>query len=490
VTGESSAAFLLEVTSVRPLVFVDPAAAELGPAGLVAEQLRAGGRVVLLNAGIDALECLDWAGVLAAMLPPVAGDNPLVRAESISAVGCGLWDGLRLSLTDLIELNGEPLAQACDRTVVAEFTVGSGRLVVLPGRWTGRQHLEDNAVAIIRASTGVIGSAEEQANLLRRSQPGVRSPAPTVDSVTAQGWDVSLLAEAGSDVNTAAFTRAAGHAGRLLPADVHDALVDFADAGNDAGALLLRGVPVGELPPTPASPSSAGKLNKVSEFALLTVARRLGQPVGYAPEHGGDLIQNISPVARDAERQVSTSSKSPLAFHTEAAFHPHRPRYLLLLCLKGDAGAATTLCSVRTLVDAMSPRDRAVLATARFTTSADESYVGGPSSQRSFPRPILTGDLARPKLWLDADLMRGTDDEAQGALDRISALASELATGVVLEAGDLLVVDNDVAVHGRSPFKPRFDGTDRWLQRTFVVADHTAADGERIGRIIGTRFLA
>jgi L-asparagine oxygenase len=45
-------------------------------------------------------------------------------------------------------------------------------------------------------------------------------------------------------------------------------------------------------------------------------------------------------------------------------------------------------------------------------------------------------------------------------------------------------------VHGRSPFTPRFDGSDRWLQRTFVVSDHTAADGERAGRIIGTRFLA
>ena len=66
------------------------------------------------------------------------------------------------------------------------------------------------------------------------------------------------------------------------------------------GALLLRGVPVGDLPPTPPAPSSAEKLNNISEFALLTVARRLGQPVGYAPEHGGDLVQNISPVARDA----------------------------------------------------------------------------------------------------------------------------------------------------------------------------------------------
>ena len=58
----------------------------------------------------------------------------------------------------------------------------------------------------------------------------------------------------------------------------------------------------------------------------------------------------------------------------------------------------------------------------------------------------------------------------------------------MLEAGDLLVVDNSVAVHGRTPFTARFDGTDRWLQRTFVVADLAASAGERDGRVIATRF--
>jgi L-asparagine oxygenase len=489
-TGGFRAALRPESVLDHPLVLREPVISQLGPDSPLSSCLQAGGRVVLLDVGMCAIEALRWAGVTGALLPPVAGDNPLVRAETMDAAGCGLFAGLQLALTELIELNGEALVRVDGRTVVAEFAVGAGRLVVLPGQWTGRLEIGDNALALVRATTGIVGSVLEDDERARRSHPGSRLPHPDIESVCAEDWDLGLLGEGGTDINASPFMRAAGRSGRLLPAGVHDALVDFADHGNDAGALLIRGVPVGDLPLTPSLPVSAEKLNKASEFALLTVARRLGQPVGYAPEHGGALVQNIAPVARDADRQVSTSSKSTLAFHTEAAFHPHRPRYLLLLCLRGDPAAATTLCSVRALTAALSPRDRAVLAAARFTTAADESYVGGPSSKRSLPRAILTGDLARPKLWLDADLMRGTDDEAQGALERLSALTSELATGVVLEAGDLLVVDNDVAVHGRSPFKPRFDGTDRWLQRTFVVADHTAADGEREGRIIGTRFLA
>ena len=59
---------------------------------------------------------------------------------------------------------------------------------------------------------------------------------------------------------------------------------------------------------------------------------------------------------------------------------------------------------------------------------------------------------------------------------------------IVLEPGDLLVVDNDRVVHGRTSFAARFDGTDRWLQRAFVVADLAPSAAERTGRIITTRF--
>ncbi|HRE02697.1 MAG TPA: TauD/TfdA family dioxygenase, partial [Ilumatobacteraceae bacterium] len=61
---------------------------------------------------------------------------------------------------------------------------------------------------------------------------------------------------------------------------------------------------------------------------------------------------------------------------------------------------------------------------------------------------------------------------------------------VLLEPGDLLIVDNSMVVHGRSPFTPRFDGTDRWLQRAFVVDDLAPSAAERDGRVITTVFGA
>ncbi|MGW3067931.1 TauD/TfdA family dioxygenase, partial [Streptomyces sp. NPDC001130] len=50
-------------------------------------------------------------------------------------------------------------------------------------------------------------------------------------------------------------------------------------------------------------------------------------------------------------------------------------------------------------------------------------------------------------------------------------LSDELArvsVAVSLSPGEVLVVDNDLVVHGRVPFRARYDGTDRWLKRASV----------------------
>jgi L-asparagine oxygenase len=302
------------------------------------------------------------------------------------------------------------------------------------------------------------------------------------------GPALGCLAPAGADPGSAEFVRAAGHAGRTLDAAVHDALIDFGDRPDPSGALLLKNMPVGALPATPPTPNSVTGKDSTSEFTLLTVARLLGQPVGYEPEHGGDIVQNLVPVRGAETRQVSTSSRVDLEFHTEAAFHPHRPRYLLLLCLRGDTAAVTTLSSIHEVLPHIPSSIVDVLFEARFRTAVDESYLHGRDNLLGEPMSVLSGDRCLPSMVFDADLMVGVDREAQHALEVLSRAVSEHQTGVSLEAGDLLVVDNSVAVHGRTSYTPRFDGTDRWLQRAFVATDLSSSAAERRGRVIVTRF--
>jgi hypothetical protein len=286
-----------------------------------------------------------------------------------------------------------------------------------------------------------------------------------------------------------AFVRAAHDT--PLPAAIEAALRAFAADSGDAGTRLLRHMPVGRVPATPAGPGTATGKDTTSERTLMAVGGRLGEPVGYLQEHGGGLVQDIVPARRDVGRQLSTSSDVTLEWHTETAFHPHKPRYVLLLCLRGDAGARTMCCSIADVLPHLDADTVATLHEPRFRTRPDASFLEtGVEGEYGPPMAVLAEahDGGRAAFTYDEDLMVGTDPAAQHALDALGAAVRERATSVVLEAGDLLVIDNDRVVHARSPFRARFDGSDRWLQRAFVVSDLAPSAGERDGRIITTRF--
>ena len=61
--------------------------------------------------------------------------------------------------------------------------------------------------------------------------------------------------------------------------------------------------------------------------------------------------------------------------------------------------------------------------------------------------------------------------EARNALDALLRQLRSSQYDVALEPGDLLIIDNYRAVHGRKPFRARYDGRDRWLKRISVTRD-------------------
>jgi L-asparagine oxygenase len=272
------------------------------------------------------------------------------------------------------------------------------------------------------------------------------------------------------------------------PPSLRTEVVRFRHGHTRSGALLLSGAPIGHVPETPQSPTFESCGDRTSEFTLLTVAALLGHAIGYRPEHGGDIVQNIVPTRRGASAQISTSSRVDLLLHTETAFHPHRPRYLLLLCRRGDPAAGTTLAVAADLVNHLAPNTVDVLFEPRFRTAVDASFLDGRASPRGRRHAVLTGDRRAPTMVFDADLTVGADPEAHGAVRELEMATSRHHTTVVLEPGDLLVIDNHRAVHGRTSFTPRFDGRDRWLQRAFVITDLDASAAERVGRVITTEF--
>ena len=183
---------------------------------------------------------------------------------------------------------------------------------------------------------------------------------------------------------------------------------------------------------------------------------------------------------------MSTSSKVVLGSHTETAFHPHKPRYVVLLCLRSDPQAATTYADVADIVVHLSEEDLAVLQTNEFVTSVDPSFMSNGEPDAQVRVTPLTSAGEGWSLIYDQLLMRGTTPRAIAALSALHHAVKHTIQQVVLAAGDILVIDNHRCVHGRTPFAPRYDGTDRWLKRALVVESLDGIDA--IERVIQTRL--
>ena len=255
---------------------------------------------------------------------------------------------------------------------------------------------------------------------------------------------------------------------------------------NDSAITLIPGYFTGLVPPTPLVARQDADSCPAATRSLLRFADDIGRAVGYDREQGGRLIQDIFPVRASEHSQVSTSSKVMLGSHTETAFHPHKPRYVVLLCLRGDANAATTYADVNDIVQLLAHDALAALQTDEFVTTVDPSFMANGEPDATITVTPLTRTQGSWVLVYDELLMSGTTPQAVRALKALHSAVKKSTKHLVLESGDLLVVDNDRAVHGRTPLVPRYDGTDRWLKRALVVRALPKVDV--VGRVIQTRL--
>lgn len=94
--------------------------------------------------------------------------------------------------------------------------------------------------------------------------------------------------------------------------------------------------------------------------------------------------------------------------------------------------------------------------------------------------PCCSAAPDAPYCRLDPYFMDPPEDPAaREALDRLIRLINSHLEEVVLEPGEFCFIDNFKAVHGRRPFKARYDGQDRWLKRVNITRDLRRSRGSR-----------
>jgi L-asparagine oxygenase len=269
------------------------------------------------------------------------------------------------------------------------------------------------------------------------------------------------------------FERFFGRTGSLAPAvpeRVFEAL-DLIRGHRGPAALLIRGLPIpASVPSTPLEPFHATAMAAAgTESLLVALGSRLGEPFGYPQWDGGHLVHNKYPIP--SHRDVQYGSNAVEFFlHTETPFRDVSPDFLALLCVRGDPVglAKTRVAPIGEVVDELTEEQRDLLRQPLYAFETDTPVRVIDGRGLTEPLPILTEHDGRPLLEYVENLT-AVDEKARELLTELRARLAERAVDVALDTGDLLVLDNFRVVHGRNAIEPRYDGTDRWLQRVLIT---------------------
>ncbi|MFD4945306.1 TauD/TfdA family dioxygenase [Streptomyces sp. NPDC058409] len=243
--------------------------------------------------------------------------------------------------------------------------------------------------------------------------------------------------------------------------------VDTAD-----GLFVLRGFEVDDeaVGGTPSSWATAGDSGAVYDIALLLLATVMGNPIAWEGQQNGRFVHNIVPSPGHETEQTGASSTVLLSPHTEDAFHPGRAHLLMLGCMRNHDNIATTAASIRKtqLADA----DIEILTGPALPILPDDAYEEAQGYADEAPPVVPTLFATDDGMTLRFDPaytpLDDADEAYRSAYGRLSDELARVSVAVGLSPGEVLVVDNDLVVHGRVPFQARYDGTDRWLKRASV----------------------
>jgi len=283
---------------------------------------------------------------------------------------------------------------------------------------------------------------------------------------------LDAVASAGIEPGTPDFFNAAELVEGVLPSRARTAL--GAMRRGAAPAVLLRGLPADDgLGPTPTKPGDPCLQPRRGHAWISISVRRLGDEFGYAMEKHGALVHGIYPTSQGAETQSNASFKVDLSMHTENAFHPIRPDWVGLYCVRTTAEApATRLAFLDEILAQLTDDEIAILRERRFELRVVDSHLAEGEADIGLPVAPIAGSPRQPVIrWHET--LKATDPVAARAADAFALATERVTRRVTLHAGDMLLFANECCLHGRDSFPARLDGTDRWLLRGYALRDLT-----------------
>lgn len=288
---------------------------------------------------------------------------------------------------------------------------------------------------------------------------------------------------------------AAAVRGRVEPADLGDPWAHL----HQAGFLRLIGVfDPAELDATPEAffpiPSCPGTIT--GRAAMLAIIGLLElEAVSYGSENSGELFVNL--VTLPGEGVFADKSRKSMHGHTDAVSFPVRgyrsasfpniapsPDVVCLAALRNPDGVPTIVMPVPALVAALTPDHVAELKTRQFSVRSQKTFITG-------TKRVLGEELVEVDVEVLLETGEGTwiryshssvdtlGEDSEAAVEALNAACAGAATHVVLQPGDLLILSNRTALHGRAEVGGDPGGTSRWLMRGYGLKTQELTEAQR-----------
>lgn len=262
----------------------------------------------------------------------------------------------------------------------------------------------------------------------------------------------------------------------------------------------LKGVfDAADLPDTPMNwtPVPDTRATLTLRVAIVLLSRLSGmEPVSYKSENGGVLFVNL--VTLDGQGAMVEKSKGPMKGHTDAASFPFRgtndpsdqriapsPDVVFLAALRNLDAVPTTVMPLHGILGGLTEAQIDVLKGDRVTLLAQRSFQRGTREILGEIHVLNNSNVLHESdegTWVryshSNNVVDPNDVEAVSAKDRFEQTCLLCAQQVVLQPGDVLLVNNRKALHGRAPVGDATGGTTRWLVRSYGL-DTTGLEADR-----------
>ncbi len=232
-------------------------------------------------------------------------------------------------------------------------------------------------------------------------------------------------------------------------------------------------------------PSSNGTLYARASMIAFMGLMEL-EPVSYGSENDGELFVNL--VTMPGEGREAEKSRKSMSGHTDAVSFPTRglqstqfptiapsPDVVCLAALRNPDQVPTNVMPLKALLTTLAPNMVAELKKPQFVARSQKTFIAG--TKRAFGEELVEFDVeilrdTNEGTWIrhSHSSVDSTDDTGgAAAINALTAACPNVAVSIALSPGDVLIVSNRTALHGRAEVGGDPGGASRWLLRGYAL---------------------